>query len=79
MTFLPDVDELGDRRAAGSFLQAYDKATGKLLHSTKIEKTLHSSPMSYLHEGRQYLLIASGGRGDEKAELLAFALPVGGG
>lgn len=76
VTFLPDVDELGDRKANGSFLQAYDKATGELLHSLKVERTLHGSPMSFLHEGRQLILIAAGGRG-EPAELLAFGLPQG--
>jgi hypothetical protein len=30
--------------------------------------------MSYLHDGRQYIVIAAGGR-EEKAELLAFGLP----
>jgi len=74
VTFLPDVDELGDRKARGSFLQAYDKATGSLLHSKKINRILHGSPMSFLHAGRQYILIAAGGR-TEPAELLAFGLP----
>ena len=62
ITFLPIVDELGDRAAHGSLLQAYDKATGALLHSKKIERTLHGLPVSYTHQGRQYLLIAAGGR-----------------
>ena len=31
--------------------------------------------MTYMHEGRQYIAIAGGGRG-EPQELLAFALPV---
>ena len=81
IAFLPNVDELGDRKSDGSFLQAYDKATGKLLHSIKTERTLHGSPMSFLHGGRQYVLISAGGRGDppEPAELLAFALPNVGG
>ena len=74
VAFLPDVDELGDRKPHGSFLQAYDKATGELLHSKKVDRTLHGSPMSFLHDGRQYILIAAGGR-TEPAELLAFGLP----
>jgi hypothetical protein len=74
ITFLPNVDELGDRNANGSLLQAYDKTTGRLVHSKKIERTLHGSPASFLHNGRQYLLIAAGGR-SEPAELLAFGLP----
>jgi quinoprotein glucose dehydrogenase len=75
ITFLPDLDELGDRNATGSLLQAYDKATGELLHTIKTEQILHSSPMSFLHDGRQHILIAAGGRGGAKAELLAFGLP----
>jgi hypothetical protein len=30
--------------------------------------------MSYSHQGRQYIVVAGGGR-DEKSELVAFALP----
>jgi quinoprotein glucose dehydrogenase len=74
ITFLPVVDEMGDRAAHGSLLQAYDKATGALLHSKKIERTLHGGPISYLHGDKQYILIAAGGR-HEPAELLAFGLP----
>jgi len=77
ITFLPVLDELGDRNATGSLLQAYDKATGELLHTIETEQILHSSPMSFLHEGRQYILIAAGGRGGAKAELLAFGLRQG--
>ena len=74
ITILAEVDELGDRAATGSFLHAYDKATGKLLASISVERHLHGSPMTYLHDGRQYIVIAGGGR-NEPAELLAFALP----
>ncbi len=34
------------------------------------------SPMTYMVDGRQYLVVAVGGSGDE-AELIAFALPRG--
>ncbi len=74
ITFLPDVDELGDRTAHGSLLLAYDKATGALVHSKKIDRILHGSPASFEHDGHQYILIAAGGR-TEPAELLAFGLP----
>lgn len=72
--FLPILDELGDRIAKGSMLQAYDKSTGELLHSIETDRTLHGSPMTYMHDGRQYILITSGGI-TEPSELLAFALP----
>lgn len=75
ITFLPELDELGNRTATGALLQAYDKATGKLLETIKVDTVLHSSPMTCMHNGRQYILIAGGGGGDGKPELLAFALP----
>ncbi|MDX1385915.1 MAG: PQQ-binding-like beta-propeller repeat protein, partial [Thermoanaerobaculia bacterium] len=61
VTIEPIVDELGDRAAHGSYLDAYDKATGELLAQVEVDVNLHSSPMTYLHEGRQYIAIAGGG------------------
>ncbi|MEE2777439.1 MAG: pyrroloquinoline quinone-dependent dehydrogenase [Acidobacteriota bacterium] len=79
ITFQAKLDELGDRRAHGSYLQAYDKGTGELLAQVEVDRSLHSSPMTYQHEGRQYIVVAGGGsrRGQdgEPAELVAFALP----
>jgi quinoprotein glucose dehydrogenase len=74
VTFLAKLDELGERAAEGAFLQAYDKASGKLLHSVEVDRSLHGSPMTYLHDGRQFIVVAGGGQG-EASELLAFALP----
>ena len=31
--------------------------------------------MSYQHEGRQYIAVAGGGRNNDPAELILFALP----
>jgi len=75
ITILADIDELGDREPHGSFLQAYDKATGDLIGSIKFDRHLHGSPMTCMHDGRQYVLIAGGGI-SEPAELLAFGLPM---
>ncbi len=77
ITFQAKLDELGDREADGAYLQAYDKATGELLAQVETNRSLHSSPMTYMHEGRQYIAIAGGGgkgRG-EQAELIAWRLP----
>ena len=57
----PILDELGDRAATGSYLDAFDKATGELLAQVEVDRALHSSPMTYMHEGRQYILVAGGG------------------
>jgi quinoprotein glucose dehydrogenase len=74
ITLLADVDELGDRMARGSWLVALEKATGKEVGRIKVDRHLHSNPMTAMHNGRQYILIAGGGR-NEPAELLAFGLP----
>ena len=78
ITFQAKLDELGDRRANGAFLQAYDKATGELLASVEVDRSLHSSPMTYMHDGRQYIVVAGGGQ-REPSELIAFALAAAGG
>ncbi len=57
----PIVDELGDRTANGSRVVAFDKATGELLGQVEVDVNLHGGPMTYMHEGRQYILIAAGG------------------
>ena len=63
------------RRPDGSYLQAYDKTTGELLAEVEVDTHLHGQPMTYLHQGRQYIAVAGGGTEDEKAELVVFALP----
>ena len=73
-TILADVDELNERVARGSWLLALDKATGEEVGRLKVDRHLHSSPMTAMFEGRQYVLIAGGGRA-EPAEVLAFGIP----
>jgi quinoprotein glucose dehydrogenase len=74
------MDDRGKELIGGTVLQAYDKATGELLAELELDATLHSAPMTYLHQGRQYIVIAGGdakGRESpvEQAQLLALALP----
>jgi quinoprotein glucose dehydrogenase len=77
ITVNADVDETKSPRVAhGSFLQAYDKKTGKLVASIKVDRHLHGSPMTCAYKGKQYILVTGGGL-TEPAELLAFALPDG--
>ena len=83
ITYVPNWPSWDARAARGSYLQAYDKATGKLLAEVETEATLHGVPMTYLHQGRQYIVVPAGGKvvsrtarsGPETAELVAFALP----
>lgn len=55
-------------------IRAFDKTNGYKVWEYKLESTPHGSPMTYMHEGRQFLVLAVGGR-LQKAELVAFALP----
>ena len=72
---LPDADD--PRTSNRSFLRAYDKATGELLAEVETDVWLHGPPMTYMHEGRQYIVIAAGGARNRRIpdELIAFALP----
>jgi quinoprotein glucose dehydrogenase len=58
----------------GAMLRAYDKATGREVGAVYMPAPQTGSPMTYMHNGRQYLVIAIGGAG-YSGELVAFALP----
>lgn len=63
---------------SGRKLRAYDKATGEVIWATELEAGTTGAPMSYMHDGRQYVVVAIGGHGRE-AEWVALALPSGAG
>jgi quinoprotein glucose dehydrogenase len=72
---------IGDRfvtsppgRERGAMLRAYDKQTGAQVGEVLMPAAQTGSPMTYLLEGRQYIVVAVGGP-DSPAEYLAFALP----
>jgi quinoprotein glucose dehydrogenase len=58
----------------GSMLRAYDKATGAEVGAVEMSAPQTGSPMTYMLDGKQYVVVAVGG-GTVSAELLAFALP----
>jgi quinoprotein glucose dehydrogenase len=58
----------------GAYLRAYDKATGADAGAVYMPAGETGSPMTYLWQGKQYIVIAIGG-GNYAAELLAFRLP----
>jgi quinoprotein glucose dehydrogenase len=58
----------------GAMLRAYDKATGQELGSVYMPAPQTGSPMTYLYNGKQYVVLAISGAG-YSAELLAFKLP----
>ena len=60
--------------ARGAMLRAYDKATGKEVGAVYMPAPQSGSPMTYLLNGEQYLVLAISG-GNYSGELIAFKLP----
>jgi quinoprotein glucose dehydrogenase len=58
----------------GAYLRAYDKATGADAGAVYMPAPQTGSPMTFMRNGRQYIVVAIGGPG-YSAELLAFRLP----
>ena len=61
----------------GSMLRAYDKATGLEVDAIQLPAPQSGSPMTYMVNGIQYLVIAVSGSG-YSGELIAFKAPVAG-
>ena len=58
----------------GRVFRAYDKATGDVIWETEVKAGTTSGPMTYLHEGKQYVVVAIGGR-DDPGEWVALGIP----
>ena len=58
----------------GALLRAYDKATGKDAGAVLMPAQQTGSPMTYMLNGKQYIVIAIGGQ-NYPGELIAFRLP----
>ena len=58
----------------GAMLRAYDKATGAEVGEVYMPASVSGSPMTYMHDGVQYVVLAVSG-GGHVGELLAFRLP----
>jgi quinoprotein glucose dehydrogenase len=69
-----EVDPSGDWSDSKWWLICYDKKTGDEAARRKLPLPPFAVPMTYMHEGRQYLVIAVGGS-RHPAALLAYALP----
>lgn len=60
--------------SGGPTFRAYDKNNGDILWEIELEAGTTGAPISYMHEGRQTILVAIGDR-DYSPELVAFQLP----
>jgi len=58
----------------GAMLRAYEKATGKEVGAVWMAAPQSASPMTYLVDGKQYIVVAISG-GNYSGEYVAFTLP----
>lgn len=64
----------GEGRSGDPLFHAVDKVTGEELGTIELPAPTNTAPMTYLHEGRQYIIVAVGGAGSS-GELVALRLP----
>jgi quinoprotein glucose dehydrogenase len=58
----------------GAMLRAYDKATGNQVGAVLMSAPQSGSPMTYMVDGKQFIVVATSG-GSSSGEFLAFSLP----
>ena len=70
----------GARRSRGGagatkpLLRAFDKATGEVIHAFELPAAPGGTPMTYMVDGKQYIVVAVGWD-DMPSEWVALALP----
>ena len=77
LLFVTEGDQINVRtppNGGGRRIRAYDKATGQVLWETALEAGSTGTLMTYLHKGKQYIVVAIGGV-QHPAEFVAFSLP----
>ena len=65
----------GEGWGGDPFLRAHDKATGEILAAITLPGAVGGKPMTYMIDGRQYIVVSIGR--PAPAELVALALPEG--
>ena len=65
----------GEGRSGDPILHAVDKATGEEVGWLDIPATTNTAPMSYMHNGRQYILLSVARAPNVPAQIVALALP----
>jgi quinoprotein glucose dehydrogenase len=65
----------GEGSGGQAVFHAYDKATGAGVWQTALPGPQTSLPMTYLHEGRQFIVVGVRGTATSGAQLVAFAVP----
>jgi glucose dehydrogenase len=76
LLFVTEGDQINVRtppNGGGKKIRAYDKATGQVVWETQLQAGSTGTLMTYLHKGKQYIVIAIGGI-QHPAEFVAFSL-----
>jgi quinoprotein glucose dehydrogenase len=76
LLFAPEGNNLwaSPAGAGGNMFRAIDKKTGKVIHEMPLPAMATGVPMTYVVDGRQFIVVAVGAVG-VPAELVALALP----
>ena len=77
LLFVTEGDQVNVRtppNGGGNKIRAFDKATGQVVWEMALAAGSTGTLMTYLHQGKQYLVVAIGGVG-HPAEFVALALP----
>lgn len=69
----PPWAEWGDADLLRKLMYVFDKKTGALVHEIELDNGGAAQPMTYLHDGKQYIVVATGA--SKNAELVALAVP----
>jgi quinoprotein glucose dehydrogenase len=65
---------VGEGVGGGPYLRALDKQTGEIVATLELPGTQTGVPMTYEHDGKQYIVMALSQRGSA-SEIVAYALP----
>jgi quinoprotein glucose dehydrogenase len=77
LLLVTEADQITPRTppdSGGRKFKALDKATGNTLWEMQLEAGANGTPMTYMFNGKQYIVFAIGGT-SHAAELVALALP----
>lgn len=76
LLFAPDGDQVNVRTpvGGGKKFRALDKENGETIWETELGAGVTAAPMTYLHKGKQYVVVVIGGA-DRPAEFVALSLP----
>lgn len=77
LLFVTEGDQVNVRtppNGGGNKIRAFDKVTGQVVWEMALDAGSTGTLMTYLHEGKQYLVVAIGGF-EHPAEFIALSLP----